>query len=149
MGPDLDQKKGSNAKSSHPGRYTIDIAKEHGIDFNIVKPHSVDDRIKASQDLIDLCCFDETKCEFGIDGLIHHRKKKNEADSTREHIVYHKTPIDGWTRHIADAFGHLAMVYRYDYINGEVLGYPHAVPVSHSRVHIQEHSPLSVNSVLS
>lgn len=121
-GADLDPDYGSNKKSFQTGKYTIDIAKQYNINFKILERHSVAERIKASQDLIDLCWFDEEKCAEGIDGLIHHRKKKNETDSTDKHTVYHKTPIDGWTKHIADAFGHLAMTYRYRYIMGRKMG---------------------------
>ena len=122
VGPDLDPEHGGNRKSMHTGKYTIDIAKEHNIKFKVVFPHDVDDRIKASADLISQCWFDEKKCSEGIDGLIHFRKKRNDADSTKDHIVYHKTPIDGWTRHIADAFGHLAMAHRYLNITGQRFG---------------------------
>ncbi len=129
-GPDLDPEHGGNRKSMHTGKYTIDIAKEHDIEFRILPSHGVADRIKSTQDLIKLCWFDEQKCEEGLDGLKHFRKKQNEGLSTRDHIVYHKTPIDGWTRHIADAFGHLAMAYRYTSVMEQGFGRPKQIVTS-------------------
>ncbi len=132
-GPDLDPNSGGNRKSMHTGKYTIDVAREHGIKFRIVPSHAVNDRIKATHDFIDLCWFDEMKCDEGIDGLIHYRKKKNDALSTRDHTAYHKTPVDDWTKHVADAFGHLAMAYRYMSATGEGFGGPKQITTSIGR----------------
>ena len=122
VGPDLHPISGGNRKSMHTGEYTIDVAKEHGIDFKVLEAHSVDDRINMSRDLIDISWFDEENCAEGIDGLIHFRKKKNDTESTRDHVIYHKNPIDGWTRHIADGYGHLAVAYRKYQFEGRRMG---------------------------
>ena len=132
-GPDLDPKSGGNRKSMHTGKYTIDVAREHGINFRIVPSHAVNDRIKATYDFLDLCWFDEVKCKEGLDGLTHYRKKQNENLSTGDHIAYHKTPVDDWTKHVADAFGHLAMAYRYMDVMGEQFGRPKQTMPGHKK----------------
>lgn len=121
---------GSNAKSGQTGRNTVDVAKELGIDFIQLPDISVNDRIEAARGIVPKCWFSEDARE-GFIGLKNWRQRKNEALSTPDKPVYFKDPVKDWTRHVGDAFSHIAVVYRYSSINGAVLGkVTTTVPVS-------------------
>jgi len=112
---------GSNAKSGQTGEYTADVARRLGIDFQRIESVSVNDRIEAARGIIPKCWFSQAAME-GFNGLKNWRQRKNEALSTTDKPVYFKEAVKDWTRHVGDAFSHLAVVYRYLPIDTEVLG---------------------------
>lgn len=114
---------GSNAKSSHSGQYTIDVAHNLGIDFEKIILPSKDEQVRIAQDICDLCWWSERAREC-FDGLLDWRKRKNEQTSTPDKPVYFDEPVKSWGRHVGDMFCGLGVVYRSMEIGGQVIGYP-------------------------
>ncbi len=112
---------GSNAKSGQTGKCTVDVAKSIGINFRKIPAVSVSDRIEAARGIVPKCWF-APAAEEGFDGLKNWRQRKNEALSTPEKPVYFKDPVKDWTRHVGDAFSHIAGIYRYMSVGGKILG---------------------------
>lgn len=103
-----------------------DLLKNKG-DINIVQPHRVIERIEEVWGILDKCWFDE-KAEPLVEALAHYQKKKNETLSTEGKPVFADTPLHDWASHPADAFGYMAMVYRYQLqIDSQRVGWPHAI----------------------
>lgn len=114
---------GPNGRSMQTGRDLVEVAAEAGIDFEIIERSSVNAGIKTAQGIINKCWFDIDKCEYGIKCLEMYRAKWN--DNTD---IYEDKPLHDWASHGADAFRYLALVYRYERIDGDRLGYPGALP---------------------
>ena len=97
---------------------------------NIVEDHSIADRIQLTRDVIPVCRF-SSKCERGVDGLNHYKKKKNEILSTESRPVFAPEPLHDWASNPADGFGYMSIVRRYANIKGERIGdTKQTVPVS-------------------
>lgn len=130
-GWDLDPDFGSNRKNPTSGRYIKDEAADLGIDLKILPKYAFNDRIQAMRDVISKCEFNQGTCDVGITALYNYRKSINQAMSTEERIVFNKDPAPGPECHIADAFGHGAMAYRYHIVvNHQRIGYPQPLPAS-------------------
>ena len=117
-GPDV---WGSNARSGQTGRNTVDVARELGIDWKPVPDVSFQTRIETARGIVPKCHFAEAAKE-GFEGLKDWKQRKNEAESTPEKPVYFKEPVKNWSRHIGDAFSHMALVYKELNIMGERVG---------------------------
>ena len=87
----------------------------------IVPDHSITDRIQVTRQLIPRCRFSD-KCERGVDGLNHYKKKKNEILSTEARPVFSAEPLHDWASNPADAFGYMAIGYKYASVKGECVG---------------------------
>ncbi|MBU1082492.1 MAG: hypothetical protein KKB59_18545 [Spirochaetes bacterium] len=123
---------GSNAKSGQTGQLTINVAKGLGINFQPIEVCSVQDRIESARGIMDKCWFAPAAAE-GFTGLKGWRQRKNEALSTPDKPVYFNEPVKDWTRHVGDAFSHLAVLYRTMNIMGEVIGKQRQdVPIRHT-----------------
>lgn len=96
-------------------------------DVYIVEKHSVQERIQAVRSLLNKCKFDNL-CETGTEALIHYHRDLNKIKSTDELTVFLDKPAHDQYSHPADAFGYLAMAYRYHSIGGQILGYTGAKP---------------------
>lgn len=113
---------GSNKNSFQTGKTTMAVANSLNIPFKVLTPHRVEDRHEAVRGILPKCFFDKKNCAEGIEALCNYRKKRNENLSTEEKPVYYEEPVKDWTRHLADAFGYMAMAYRFDLIGGKKLG---------------------------
>ena len=113
----------SNARSIQTGRDLIDVAKDAGIKFRVLPPASVEVGIKTAVEIIDKCWFDADKCDEGLKCLEFYRAAWN--DKTED---YDPKPYKDIYSHGADAFRYLAMAYRFERINDEIIGYPGARP---------------------
>ncbi|KKN25380.1 hypothetical protein LCGC14_0885400 [marine sediment metagenome] len=119
---------GSNARNMS-GEVNIDLAREAGIDFKIMMAHSFADRIAATNNIIATKVLFYSKSpgvQMLLSALRKYRQRRNEQLSTDENPSYFKDPVKDWTRHPADAFGGMAIVYRF---NGIALYLPDAEPV--------------------
>jgi len=106
-----------------------DLLKNKG-EINIIQPHRVIERIEEVWGILDKCWFDE-KVDLLVDALAHYQKKKNETLSTDDKLVFADTPLHDWSSHPADAFGYMAMVYRYQLtIDHQRIGWPHPIPAN-------------------
>ena len=123
-GPDLVT---SNRKAFQTGKTTIDVAAELGLDLTPVIAHSFNDGIEAGRGIWQKIRIHKTDCDTFIKAAAGYGKKKNQALSQDDKIVYHDTPSKTWHRHIMDAFRHLAVAYRYMEIDNEVIGFPGAL----------------------
>ncbi len=112
---------GSNAKSGQTGEETADVASRLGIEWKMVPSVSFKTRIETARGIVPKCWFSEVARE-GFEGLKDWKQRKNEALSTPEKPVYFAEPVKNWSRHIGDAFGNMALVYRNLSIQGERVG---------------------------
>lgn len=81
------------------------MAKYFGFDSLAIVPSlSVQDGVQAARAVLGRCWFDETKCEDGLNALLHYRRKHdNKADA------FSIKPVHDWASHPADAFRMLAI----------------------------------------
>ena len=107
----------------------LDILKRlrHRENVYVVDRHSIAERIQAVRSILNKCKFDD-KCEKGTECLIHYQREENKLKSTDELKVFLDRPAHDRYSHGADAFGYMAMAYRYHSIGGQVLGYTGAIP---------------------
>jgi len=141
--PDI---KGSNRKSFQTGQFTLDVAESLDIDFTVIIPSSVEDRIAAARSIMPICWF-APKASEGVSGLKDWRKKKDEALSTPEKPVYHKEAVKTWGRHVGDAFTTLGIAYRYDEHDGKVLGSLEPELSDYQRVKHYDYQPLNIRGL--
>lgn len=141
--PDI---KGSNAKSFQTGRFTLDVAASLNIEFSVICSSGKDDRIAAAKSIMPICWFAPKAIE-GVKGLKDWRKKRDENLSTPEKPAYHKDAIKTWGRHVGDAFSHLGIAYRYEEIDGQVLGSLFPDPVESEKVSCYDYQPLDVRGL--
>jgi hypothetical protein len=87
----------------------------------ITEDHSIEDRIQAVREILHKCKFHQN-CRVGIECLNHYRKKKNEVLSTEERPVFNAEPLHDWASNGADAFGYMAIAYKYMSISGRRIG---------------------------
>ena len=109
---------GSNARSIQTGRDLIDVAKDSGLDFDVLAKDTVDSGIKVAIDVLNQCWFDLDLCDEGIKCLEMYRAEWNETLED-----YERKPLADKYAHGADAFRYLAMAYRYERIGDVILGY--------------------------
>jgi hypothetical protein len=105
--------KGPNSKSNQTDKTLLDVAKQHGIDFETLVAAPFNDGIEAVRDLLPYCHFDKEKCKTGLMMLREYRKKRNEALSSEDRPVYQDSPIKNDTCHAADALRYAATGFRY------------------------------------
>jgi len=129
VGPDLDPDQGGNARSMHTGKTAIQVASQLGYELTCVCRHSFNDGIEAGRGIWPFVWIDSTHCDYTIKALAGYGKKKNASLSTGEETVYHDQPAKTWHRHLADAWRHLAMAYRFMEIDEFILGYEGSIPV--------------------
>lgn len=78
----------------------------------LVDSHRVEERIATVRGIVNRCKFSD-KCEAGVEALNNYKKKTDENKSTEDTPVFMSTPKhDVWSNG-ADAFGYMAVVYRY------------------------------------
>ena len=110
-GPDLTT---SNAKSVQTGEATVDIAAGLGLGFEPVPAHRVNDGIEAVRSIWPILDINTTLCKDAIVAFGAYGKKKNDALSSEDNIVYYNEPSKKHNyQHWADTLRHLAMYYRY------------------------------------
>jgi len=81
-----------------------DLARQSGINFRLVKRHTLEDRIENVRSVLPVTIFDELKCKLGIDCMRAYHKEKNKKTGD-----WQKEPVHDWASHGADAFGNFAM----------------------------------------
>lgn len=113
---------GSNSKNFQTGMATVDVAKSHGILFQPVSRHRFEDGITAVRTLFSQVWIDKGKNGDLVAALTNYRKKKNMVLSQPGKPAFMESEVKDWTNHLADAMRHMAMVYRYQDINGRRLG---------------------------
>ena len=89
------------------------LRSQHNEAVRLVERHRVEERIAATRGMLNRCKFNQ-KCEKGVNVLNNYRKKKYEGHSTEDIPVFGPMPDprSPW-RNGADAFGYMAVVYRY------------------------------------
>ncbi len=120
---------GPELASGTPGRFqtgkaTKDLAAQQGFNMKPVPHHSFDDGIHTTKSIWNILQINKSMCEIVIKAAAGYGKKKNAALSSDEETVYHDQPAKTWHRHMMDALRHLAIVYRFGIIEGEIIGYP-------------------------
>ncbi len=77
---------------------------------------SIQDGIELVRGILPMCWINEPACEYGIKCLENYRKEYNEKLETFEN-----KPLHNWASHCASAMKTLAVAYRYNKINNEIL----------------------------
>lgn len=75
------------------------------INFQVVPRKTIDDGIEDARRCLDVCIFDQKKCEPGIKALESYRKEWNDKLG-----CWRDRPLHDWSSHYADAFRYLAVV---------------------------------------
>lgn len=130
---------GPELASGSPGRFqtgkaTVDIAAGLGFNFVPVEKQSFNDGIELVRGIWNLLDINKATCDTFIRAAAGYGKKKNQALSTDDDVVYHDNPAKTWHRHMMDALRHLAIGYRYHVIGDDILGYQGAQPEWRDRV---------------
>ena len=92
-------------------------------DVYIVERHGIAERIQAVRSILNKCKFAE-KAEVGVECVNRYKREINKAKSTEEKLFFLDKPAHDQFSHGADAFGYMAVVYRYMSIGGQILGAP-------------------------
>lgn len=79
-------------------------AQELGINAKILKRGDLEVGIESVRNLLDICYFDEAKCDFLIKCLENYHKRFNEKMN-----CYSSTPQHDWSSHGADAIRYMAV----------------------------------------
>ena len=78
-----------------------DFLGRKGIRYHIIPKGSPQERIECGRMALQVCIFDQQRCEYGLDALsLYHRKYNPETQA------FEKSPQHDWTSHAADAFGY-------------------------------------------
>jgi len=89
------------------GRSRREVAREYGINFDVVPNLPLEDGIEAARTFLGRCWFDKEKCERGINALRSYRKDYDEKNE-----VFKARPVHDWASHGADAFRYLAVGHK-------------------------------------
>jgi phage terminase large subunit len=108
---------GPNGRSMQTGRDFVEVARDAGIEFEIVDKCSINGGIQEVQSILDQCWFDAVKCDYGIRCLEMYRAKWDESAG-----CYEEKPLKNWACHGSDAFRYLAIVFRCHSVKGERVG---------------------------
>ena len=86
------------------GKARIDIARDLGIDFDIVPNIPVQDGINAVRSIFNRCVFDEKNCKQGLLALRNYKKQFDELKNT-----FKLKPLHDWSSNAADSFRYMAV----------------------------------------
>lgn len=92
------------ARELGTGKSRRDVLEALNIKAQVIRRHSVEDRIEAVRSMLGKCWFDAGKCARGIEAL---RQYRREYDDKRK--TFKARPVHDWASHGADAFGYGAM----------------------------------------
>jgi hypothetical protein len=87
-------------------RTRLEIARDLGLNFDIVPDMSIYEGIELTRSLIHQMWFDEKKCKYLLKCLLNYVKRYNE-----QYNVYSDQPLHNWASHSADAFRMLGCIY--------------------------------------
>lgn len=96
----------AEARELGTGKSVTEIARELGLDFQIVPRLSVDDGINAARLVFSRVWFDENKCRKGLDCLSFYHKDYDDKAET-----FRLKPVHDWSSHGADAFRYFAVAH--------------------------------------
>jgi len=129
-GPDMDPQHGSNKKSLATGSTIISSFGKHGYLMHTCMKHGFSDGIEEGRSIFPQVRVDNRAVDF-IDALKRYKKKKNMQLSTNDKPAYFDDPVKSPARHPADAYRHLAWIYRNQLVIGHIrIGLPK--PLVHS-----------------
>ena len=95
------------------GRSRLEIARQLGINFRIVKNTSIADGIEATRAILGRVWFDNDRCDQGIKCLRNYRK---EFDEKRN--IFKTQPLHDWASHGSDSFRMFAVTWRENMVTG-------------------------------
>ena len=96
------------------GKPTIEVAREYGINFQVVPKLSIQDGIQAGRSLFSKCYFDEEKTHKLLVHLENYTKVWSKAMN-----CYTSVPKKDGNDHAADAWRYLAVAEKSPYVWGE------------------------------
>lgn len=86
------------ARDFTSGKTRIEMARDLGLFFTVVRKAPVDDGINCVRAMFNRLVFDEEQCGHGIDCLAAYRKDFDEKNQT-----WKPKPVHDWSSHAADA----------------------------------------------
>jgi hypothetical protein len=89
------------------GQSRIELAKNLGINFEVVKQHRLEDGINALRMILPMVWCDAKKCKQGLEALKFYRWRANERLGG-----FTNTPEHDWSSHAADAARYFAMGFK-------------------------------------
>jgi phage terminase large subunit len=95
------------------GKSRLDVAAALGLKFSVTPRITgsagveIEEGIAAARLFMGRCWFDQTKCQAGLDALMHYRRDYNQRLNE-----FKATPVHDWASHGADAFRGLAVRYK-------------------------------------
>lgn len=104
---------GSNRQNYQTGRATMDVAREYGLEFEVLDFFTPEAAHNAARQMLPFTVFDGERCREGVAMVANYRKQRNERLSAPDRPVYHETPIKDSNSHGATAFEHLALAVKY------------------------------------
>lgn len=89
------------------GTSRIELARNFGINFEVVKQHRIEDGINALRMILPLMWFDQKKCKAGVESLRYYHWRANERLGG-----FTNTPEHDWSSHACDAARYFAMGFK-------------------------------------
>lgn len=89
------------------GRSIVEQARDYGIQMNVCMAMSQQNSIEALRKTLEVCWFDRTKCEQGIEAL-----KQYQFEYDEEKKVFRSKPRHDWSSHAADAAEIIGQTWR-------------------------------------
>lgn len=89
------------------GNSRLEIAKNLGITFEVVKHHRLEEGINALRMILPMIWFDAKKCKQGLEALKFYRWRANERLGG-----FTNTPEHDWSSHASDAARYFAMGFK-------------------------------------
>jgi hypothetical protein len=78
----------------------------------LVERHRIEERIAVVRGILNRCKF-SSKCNVGVNSLNNYKAKRKPRQEDDGTVTYLSKPDHTWASNGADAFGYMAMVYRY------------------------------------
>ena len=92
------------ARDFSSGKSRLEMARDLGLFFTVVKKAPVDDGINCMRSMFNRFYFDESQCSHGIDCLAAYRKEFDERNQ-----CWKTRPVHDWSSHAADALRSFCM----------------------------------------
>lgn len=93
----------------------LEVARDHGINFEIVPNLSIIEGIEAGRRLFKIMYVDKDKCADFLEAIPQYTRVYDEINK-----IFRDTPLHDWTSHFADEHRYASIVYKY--FNNEETG---------------------------
>ena len=100
----------SNATRIITGETALDTLRDLGYQAEpLPKEHRVDEGIQRTQKFLNVCFFDETNCDYGLECIEQYHEKINKKMSTEDKPVFIGVPEKDGSDHAADGLRYISL----------------------------------------